>query len=39
LPHLNELGATEPAALRPEARDANPTWAALEARLWPNLPR
>jgi len=39
LPHLNELGATEPAVLRPEARDANPTWAALEARLWPDLPR
>ena len=37
LPHLNELGVTEPAQLRPEAYEANPQWTALEARLWPDL--
>lgn len=36
LPHLNELGVTEPMTLRPEAYEANPQWTALEARLWPN---
>ena len=36
LPHLNELGVTEPMTLRPEAYEVNPQWTALEARLWPN---
>lgn len=36
MPHLNELGVTEPMTLRPEAYEANPQWTALEARLWPN---
>ena len=35
LPHLNELGVTEPTLLRSEAREANPKWTALETRLWP----
>lgn len=38
MPHLNELGVTEPAQLRPEAYVMNPQWTALEARLWPDLP-
>jgi len=37
LPHLNELGVTEPSSLRPVAYDVNPRWAALEAELWPDL--
>ena len=35
LPHLNDLGASRPAAPDVSARERNPLWSTLEARLWP----